>query len=54
MKRDVMIDGSLSALNADIGENKCGIETVKLVFLITNTPMTLNVGDYFFCQKVSF
>ncbi len=37
----------LSALSADIGENKCGTVMTKLVSLITNTPTTfLNVGNY--------
>ena len=52
MKRDVMIYGLLSALYADTGEIKCGTVMLKLVFLITNTPITINVGNYFFCQKV--
>ena len=35
----------LSALNADIGENKC-IAVMVSWFLITNALTTLNVGDY--------
>jgi len=50
----VIVCDLLSALNADIGENKCGTVMVKLVFLITNTSMTLNVGNYVFCQKALF
>ncbi len=38
---------SLSAKNADIGvAKKCGIVIAKVAFCITNTPTTLNVGDY--------
>ena len=33
----------LSALNADIGENKCGTVMVKLVFLITNFSCSINM-----------
>jgi hypothetical protein len=40
-----MVDGSLSALNADTDENKCGAVMVKLVFLITFTPVTLKCGQ---------
>jgi len=50
----VIVCDLLSALNADIGENKCGTVMIKLVFLIANTPMTLNVGNYVFCQKALF
>ncbi len=46
MKRDVMIYDLLSAPNADTDENKCGTVMVKLMFLITNTPMTLKCGYY--------
>ena len=34
----------LSALNADIGDNRCGTGMIKLVFLITNYSMTLKCG----------
>ncbi len=51
MKHDVPIYGFLSALNADIDENKCGTVMAKPVFLITNTPMTLIVGITLICQK---
>ncbi len=34
MKRDVMIYELLSALNADIGENKSGTVMVEVAFLI--------------------
>ena len=35
MKHNVMVDGSLSALNADTDEYKCGTVMQKLAFLIT-------------------
>ncbi len=41
-----MIYALLSELIADIGENKCGTVLVKVVFLITNTPVTLKCGYY--------
>ena len=30
---------------ADMGKKECGIVIAKVVFCITNTPTTLNVGD---------
>lgn len=35
VKRDIEIDDLLSALGADIAENKCGTVMVILAFLIT-------------------
>ena len=40
--------------NADIGEIECDTVMATLVFLINNTPMTLNVGNYVFYQKVLY
>ncbi len=39
MKHNAMIYELLSALDTAIGENKCGTVVVKVVFLITNTPI---------------
>jgi len=39
-----MIYDLLSALKADIGENKCGTIMAKLVFSITFTPVTFKCG----------
>ncbi len=43
MKRDVMIDGLLSALNEDTDEEKHGTVMLKPVFFITFTPVTLKM-----------
>ena len=40
MKRDVMIDSSLSAVNADTDEHTCRTVMVKLAFLITKFSLT--------------
>ncbi len=36
---------------ADMGKKKCGIVIANVTFCITNTPTTLNVGDYDNTQK---
>ncbi len=37
LKRNVTIYDLMSALNADIGENKCGTAMAKLVLIIANS-----------------
>ncbi len=46
MKRNVIDVGWASEMYADMGKKKCRIVVAKVVFCITNTPTTLNVGDY--------
>ncbi len=44
-KRDVIDVWLASEMYADMGKKKCGNVIAKVAFPITNTPMTLNVGD---------
>ncbi len=45
MKRDVVIDGLLSVLNAGTGENNCSTVVLKLVLLITNHSHDVECGQ---------
>ncbi len=43
MKRDVIIDGSISAQYEDTDENECGTVSIKLVLFITNYSFNINM-----------